>query len=137
MKLPHIIGLIIIAVAIGVLISTAGNASEYVTFKDAWELAEDGSSSKVHVVGKLKKDANGGIKGMFYNPAMDPNYFVFTMIDNNSEEREVIYYQPKPQDLDKTEQVVVIGKFRGKDFVADQILLKCPSKYQETEVKQK
>lgn len=136
MKLPHIIGLIIIAVVIGVLISSAGSVSEYVSFKDAREMAEEGSSSKVHVVGSLKKDAKGEIQGMFYNPAMDPNYFVFTMLDQNNEEREVIYHAPKPQDLDKTEQVVVIGRFRGKDFVADQILLKCPSKYQENEVKQ-
>lgn len=136
MKLPHIIGLIIIAVVIGVLISSAGSVSEYVSFKDAREMAEEGSSSKVHVVGSLKKDAKGEIQGMFYNPAMDPNYFVFTMLDQNNEEREVIYHAPKPQDLEKTEQVVVIGRFRGKDFVADQILLKCPSKYQENEVKQ-
>lgn len=136
MKLPHIIGLIIIAVVIGVLISSAGSVSEYVSFKDAREMADEGSSSKVHVVGSLKKDAKGEIQGMFYNPAMDPNYFVFTMLDQNNEEREVIYHAPKPQDLEKTEQVVVIGRFRGKDFVADQILLKCPSKYQENEVKQ-
>jgi cytochrome c-type biogenesis protein CcmE len=71
---------------------------------------------------------------MLYNPAMDPNYFVFTIIDNNGEEREVVYYNPKPQDFEKSEQVVVIGSVKEKTFVADEILLKCPSKYQENEI---
>ena len=41
MKISHIILLIIIAVAIGVIISTSGDASKYVTFKEAKEIALD------------------------------------------------------------------------------------------------
>lgn len=136
MKFSYIIGIIIIAVSIGVIISTAGSASQYVDFQQAFEMAEDGNSTKVHVVGKLKKNFAGDIVGMLYNPAMDPNYFVFTLVDNKNVEKEVIYYNPKPQDFDKSEQVVVIGSAKGNTFVAEQILLKCPSKYQENEIKQ-
>jgi cytochrome c-type biogenesis protein CcmE len=40
-----------------------------------------------------------------------------------------------PPDLQRSEQVVVIGSFREDVFVADKILLKCPSKYEEEEIK--
>lgn len=134
MKISHIFIIIIIAVTIGVIVSTAGNASEYVNFEDAFELADEGDSKKVHVVGTLKKSPDGEIVGMLYNPSMDPNYFVFTLIDNKGLEKQVVYYNPKPQDFDKSEQVVVIGAVRNNTFVADEILLKCPSKYQENEI---
>lgn len=135
MRISYIIGIIIIGVAIAIIASTAGNASQYVSFKEAYAMAADGSKNQVHVVGKLKKTATGDIVGMMYNPAMDPNYFVFTLIDNAGEEHQVVYHNPKPQDFDKSEQIVVVGAVKGKDFVADQILLKCPSKYEEQEIK--
>jgi cytochrome c-type biogenesis protein CcmE len=39
-----------------------------------------------------------------------------------------------PADFTKSEQVVIIGAYQNETFVADKILLKCPSKYQEKEV---
>lgn len=135
MKISHIIVIGIIAVAIGVIVSTAGNASQYVDFDVAFKRASMGKSGKVHVVGTLKKNREGEIVGMLYNPSLDPNYFVFTLIDQNNQEKQVVYYSPKPQDFDKSEQVVVIGAVRNNTFVADEILLKCPSKYQENEIK--
>ncbi len=66
--------------------STSSDASSYVTFKEATELAADGKSAKVHVVGKLKKDAAGHIVGIEYQPQVDPNYFAFVLVDNNNEE---------------------------------------------------
>lgn len=135
MKTSHIIVIGIIAVAIGVIVSTAGNASQYVDFDVAFKRASMGKTGKVHVVGTLKKSPDGEIVGMLYNPSLDPNYFVFTLIDQNNQEKQVVYYSPKPQDFDKSEQVVVIGAVRNNTFVADEILLKCPSKYQENEIK--
>jgi cytochrome c-type biogenesis protein CcmE len=44
-------------------------------------------------------------------------------------EREVLLNQAKPQDFDKSEQIVVVGKLSGDRFMATQILMKCPSKY--------
>ena len=35
----------------------------------------------------------------------------------------------KPQDFEKSEQIVVIGKMEAGNFVASDILMKCPSKY--------
>lgn len=134
MKATHIILIVIIAVAIGVIISTTGDASKYVSFKEAFQMASDGDDDKVHVVGKLKKAPNGEIVGMFYNPLIDANRFEFILVDNNNEEHPVIYRNSKPQDFDKSEQVVVVGSAQGNVFMADEILMKCPSKYEEKDV---
>lgn len=136
MKKSYIIALGIITIAIGVIISTAGDASTYVDFAEAEKMAADGDNEKVHVVGLLKKDADKNIIGMNYNPALDPNYFEFILIDNNNKEKKVVYTSPKPQDFERSEQVVVIGSVKNDVFVADKILMKCPSKYQETEIKE-
>lgn len=130
MKTTHIILLLVIAVAIGVIISTSGDASKYVTFDEAQELAVDSPEEKVHIVGKLKKNSFGDIEGMNYNPALDPNYFEFVITDNKNREERVVYLSPKPQDFEKSEQIVIIGGFKGKTFKADKILMKCPSKYE-------
>ncbi|WP_353721414.1 cytochrome c maturation protein CcmE [Dyadobacter sp. 676] len=130
MKKIQIFGLVIIAVAIGIIVSTAGDASTYVDFTKAKEMAADGDNESIHVVGKLKKDASGQILEMEYRPEIDPNLFVFTLVDNNNVEQKVVYKNTKPQDFDKSEQVVVVGKMQDGSFSAEKILMKCPSKYE-------
>lgn len=134
MKISHIIALLTIAIAIGIILSTSGDASQYVTFKEASIMAKDGNDDKVHVVGKLKKDAAGNIVGLHYAPTEDPNLFSFILVDNNQEEYQVVYYRPKPQDFEKSEQVVVVGNVNNDTFVASDILMKCPSKYENEEM---
>jgi len=136
MKTSHIILIVIIALAIGIIISTSGDASKYVTFAEALELSSQGDNDKVHVVGKLNKNERGDVLGMFYNPILDPNRFEFSLVDNSEKSLTVIYLNAKPQDFDKSEQVVVVGNIQGDVFVASEILMKCPSKYEEKEVKE-
>ena len=135
MKKSQIIGLLIIAVTIGIIITTFDDASAYVSFSEAKERFEAGDENEIHVVGELKKDAHGEIVGMVYDPVIDPNYFSFQLIDDNGLEQTVIYFGNKPHDLEKSEKVVIIGGYKSnEDFVAKQILLKCPSKYAEDEI---
>ena len=64
--------------------------------------------------------------------------FTFYLIDKEGVERKVYLHKAKPQDFDKSEQIVVIGKMQEDGFHAKDILTKCPSKYsdaQTTEVK--
>ena len=129
MKKSHIIGIVVIAIAVFVIISTAGDASTYVTFDEAKALFESGSGKKVHVVGQLKKDENGEIVGV--EPSEDKLTVTFLMVDNNQETNKVFYNKPMPPDLKQSEQVVVIGSYKESIFHANQILLKCPSKYEE------
>lgn len=131
MKLSHIFGIVVIALAIGIIVATAGDASSYVTFKQADALAKDGNTEMVHVVGKLKKDATGQIEGLGYHPEIDPNHFEFTLVDNDQRLQRVVYNSPKPADFDRSEQIVIVGNMADDHFQANKILLKCPSKYQD------
>lgn len=130
MKKTHIFLIIIIAVAIGVIVSAAGDASQYVAFKEAYQMAKEGEKGEVHVVGSLKKDTQGNIEGLFYNPVQDPNYFTFILIDQHKQAQQVVYHKPKPQDFEHAEQIVIVGKMEKDVFKASNILMKCPSKYE-------
>lgn len=129
MKLSHIIAIVVIAVAIAIIISTASDSSSYVSFDEAYQMASVDNKTSVHVVGELKKDAQGHIIGL--EEGADRLSFSFTLIDENKKEQVVYYNEPMPADFTRSEKVVVIGKYREDNFVASKILLKCPSKYQE------
>lgn len=131
----HLALLIIMAVGIAVIISTSGDASTYVDFKAAKEMADKGENDKVHVVGQLPKSQTGEIEGMFYDPQTDPNFFRFKLVDEGKDVQEVLYFNPKPADFERSEKIVVVGAMKNGKFVADKILMKCPSKYEEGEVK--
>jgi cytochrome c-type biogenesis protein CcmE len=132
MKKSHILILIVIAAAVGILITTADDASSYVSFSEAYQLASSGTKKDIHVVGELKKDAQGNIIGI--EEGADKVSFSFLMVDDNGKEQKVSYREPMPADFTKSEKVVVIGSYSGGTFVASKILLKCPSKYQEQNV---
>lgn len=133
MKKSYLIVLVVIAVALTVIISTAGDASAYVTFSDAKEMAKSGNKNKIHVVGTLKKDELGSVVGIETSP--DNLSFKFVMLDEHGQEQIVFHPNPIPTDFMRSEQVVVVGSFQSERFIAEKILLKCPSKYQEEGVK--
>ena len=56
------------------------------------------------------------------------------MQDENGKKQEVFYNEPVPPDFKRSEKVVVVGSYNGDLFIADKILMKCPSKYQEETV---
>ncbi|HEX8659913.1 MAG TPA: cytochrome c maturation protein CcmE [Hymenobacter sp.] len=129
MKKSHLFIMAIIAVAAAIILSTTADASVYVGFGEARQRAAEGNTTKVHVVGKLPRDSQKQPVGLEYDPMTDPNYFAFTLIDTNRVAQRVVYNNPKPQDFDASEQVVITGCMKGQVFMADNILLKCPSKY--------
>jgi cytochrome c-type biogenesis protein CcmE len=132
MKISHIVIIVVIAAAIGILLSTAGDASTYVGFGEAYEMATAGNKKDIHVVGQLTKDASGNIIGI--QEGADKVSFAFVLVDENGKKQKVEYDEPMPQDFTKSEKVVVIGRYQGDVFKASKILLKCPSKYQEQKV---
>jgi cytochrome c-type biogenesis protein CcmE len=127
MKKSHIILLIIIAVAIGAIFSTFADSSTYGNFDEAQE-----NGTEIHVVGKLVKS-----KEMTYDPVKDANYFAFYLTDNKGKECKVIFSGTKPQDFERSEQIVITGKMSGEEFHASKILMKCPSKYTNDKVETK
>jgi cytochrome c-type biogenesis protein CcmE len=137
MKLTHIFGLLVLAVMAGIVITSTGNASQYVGYTEARALATSGDKGKVHVIGELTKNNRGEVVGVEYNPLQDPNYLAFQLIDEKGTRFKVVTYSPPPsmQDFTHSEKVVVIGRAGQSHFQASEILLKCPSKY-EDEAKQ-
>lgn len=133
MKKGHILGLGVIAIAIMIIITSIGDASTYENFSTAKSLAMNGNDDPIHVVGELKKDETGAVVGL--EVGEEKTSFTFMMVDGDGQEQQVYYNEPVPADFVRAEQVVVIGSYRNEEiFVADKILMKCPSKYQETEV---
>ena len=133
MKKGHIIGLGIIAIAIVIIMTSIGDASSYESFSTAREKKQDGDDKSIHEVGQLKKDDGGQVTGI--QVGEDKTSFTFLLVDNEGTEQKVYYNEPVPADFQRSEQVVVIGQYKDQEiFVADKILMKCPSKYQETEV---
>jgi cytochrome c-type biogenesis protein CcmE len=132
MKTTHIVIIVVIAVAIGIIITSAGDSSTYVNFDQAHEMSLTGNKNSIHVVGELKKDYAGKVTGIA--PGADKVSFSFVMIDDKGKEQLVQYNQPMPADFTRSEKVVVIGRYQNDSFIADKILLKCPSKYQEQQV---
>jgi cytochrome c-type biogenesis protein CcmE len=132
MKKSHILILVVIAAAIAIIVSTAGDASTYVTFDEAQAMSTSGNKKEIHVGGEVKKDNSGHVIGI--EEGADKVSFSFIMIDDRGREQQVVYNQPMPADFTRSEKVVVIGTYDDHNFRASKILLKCPSKYQEQNV---
>ncbi len=127
MKKSHLIGIVVIALAIGAIISTFADSSSYASFSESKD-----TDKEIHIVGKLQKT-----KEMVYNPVVDANYFSFYVVDQEGEECKVVFSGTKPQDFERSEQIVLTGKMEGKEFHASKILMKCPSKYTNDKIETK
>ena len=125
MKKVHIIVLLLLAVTVGVILAMTGDYTTYANFIQAREK----TNKSVNVVGYLAKD-----KPLNYDPQKDPNFFSFTMLDKEGNEQKVVYKGSKPQDFERSEQLVVKGRVSGDVFAASEISMKCPSKYVNDEI---
>jgi cytochrome c-type biogenesis protein CcmE len=124
MKKAHIIGIIIIAVALGVIISAISSSSTYVTFNEA----KQNPGTTYHVIGTVNKQVP-----FDYQPELNANIFGFNMVDSTGIEVKVVYNGAMPQDFERSEKIVVVGKMKENAFQCKQILMKCPSKYNGNE----
>jgi cytochrome c-type biogenesis protein CcmE len=122
MKKTHLVVLVFIAIAIGVLISYTGNLSSYETIASA----KQKEGKFVRLIAKVDKASP-----IEYNPVKDPNYLVFTAIDTLGQTTKVVYLNAKPTDFEKSERLVLNGRMKDGAFECKDMLLKCPSKYKD------
>lgn len=120
MKRSHIAIIVVIAVAIGAIMASINDASTYVGFSDA----QDTPGTSYTVIGQLDKEAP-----MDYNARNQ--VFKFQAIDKEGNRSLVVYNQPKPQDFERSEEITMKGFATDTAFIAEEILMKCPSKYNE------
>ena len=126
MRKIHFVSIGFIGIAIVLLVAAAGDMSTYSNFEEAMQ--KPGVSVKIN--GQLAKD-----KEMIYNPQIDPNHFTFHMIDRNNNEQKVILLSARPQDFERTEEIVLTGYWADDAFIATDMLMKCPSKYVDEEIR--
>jgi cytochrome c-type biogenesis protein CcmE len=120
MKPKTIVGIVLLA-AFGFLVmrSFGQQVGGYTNFAEAAY-----TEGRAHVVGTWEQT-----RPTAYDPAS--NTFSFWMRDGAGDVREVHYHRPKPANFEEAEQVVIEGRMNGEAFVAEHILIKCPSKYNE------
>ncbi|RKX22062.1 MAG: cytochrome c maturation protein CcmE [Candidatus Zixiibacteriota bacterium] len=124
MKAKYIIGGIIIVVfMIWGASAFFKTTIQYVTIEQARN-----SDKTVQVMGKIDFD------DVNYNT--EDSRLEFAIYDAESESKtnaetiSVVYYGVVPGNFDQATSVVLKGKSENEVFVADQMLVKCPSKYQ-------
>jgi len=122
MKKLYIVAIVVVGVAIAVIMMSLKNTA---TYSDFTESASD-PEREFHIVGKLDKT-----QAQVYEPQINPDEFSFFLTDNKGTTKQVVLHKSKPQDFDKSEQIVLIGKMQNDTFHASDILLKCPSKYND------
>ncbi|MEO0895412.1 MAG: cytochrome c maturation protein CcmE [Bacteroidota bacterium] len=123
MKTKQIIILVALAIfVVGIGLAFSGNSSVYTTFDQAKKL-----DKQVHIVGTwVNRDQSS------YDVNQD--LFQFYLQDTLNQVQRVKYYDPKPTNFETAEKVVVIGGYKNDSFVADKIIMKCPSKFEATEI---
>lgn len=120
MKKRHIISLLIILTFfIFSFVTFTDSISPYVSFAEAKNI-----KGTVQVKGSLKGD-----KVAFF---VENKKLTFHMRDENDEEVLIIYAGAKPEGLEQASNIVVIGKYQDNQFMAEKLLVKCPSKYQRS-----
>jgi len=118
MKPKYIIGIIIIVVFIVfAAINLSKSLTPYVSLDEAKK-----SKKVVQVKGHR-------ISGSEYFD-VENKILRFQMMDDKGQKFEVIYNGIKPANMEQAEEIVVIGRYIQGRFEAEQLLVKCPSKYQ-------
>lgn len=119
MKPKLIISIVSIVMFTSLLMYNFGNSiSTYVNF----EQAENRANS--HVVGTWDNTQHYGF-------SRETMQFTFHMKDQDGNVRRVVYPRPKPNNFEQATQLVVVGEMRNNTFHANDMLMKCPSKYND------
>jgi hypothetical protein len=122
MKKIHIILLVFIAAAIAVLISFLQTTSTY----DTVDTAISKPGKFVHLMARWDKS-----QPLEYDAIKDPNYMKFTATDTLGKSVQVVYHNPKPENFEISERLVLKGKYQDGIFDCQSIQTKCPSKYKD------
>jgi cytochrome c-type biogenesis protein CcmE len=126
MKVISIILLVLIAGSIAVLLTFLKASTTYDTVDTA--MAKPGKF--VHLMARLDKT-----QPIQYDALKDPNYLSFFAVDTLGKTVKVIYHNPKPDNFETSERLVLKGKYIDGRFQCKSIQTKCPSKYKEETLK--
>jgi len=123
MKRSHIMSLLLVAILVGTFIATFTSTSRSVGFAQAANIP--GEECKVS--GTLVRE-----QPVIYDPIVDPTKTVFHMEDKSGAKCKVILEKAKPTGLENSESIDLYGAMVDGEFHATEMLMKCPSKYNES-----
>ncbi|MBI4548879.1 MAG: cytochrome c maturation protein CcmE [Ignavibacteriae bacterium] len=83
------------------------------------------SNKKVQVKGEWIKEKESTFD-------VSKSQFTFYMKDDNDQEVKVVYDGAKPNNFEIADAIVIKGRYQDGYFHANEILTKCPSKYEGT-----
>lgn len=81
--------------------------------------------------GKTVKATGTWVREKNYETDKTHNTFSFYMKDTEGSIMKVMYHGTIPNNFESSTSIVVTGKFKDGNFLASDILTKCPSKYQD------
>ncbi len=118
MNLKVVVALLLVALAVVVGVgSFRKTVTPYVGFAEARR-----SNGLVQV--------NGVLADKHYVLRQEEQFLSFRLRDSRAEIMEVRYKGVIPGNFDQATNIVAIGSYRDGYFEAEQLLVKCPSKYQ-------
>lgn len=119
-------GLLLVGFAAFSLVAFKDSLTPYVSYTEARE-----ARRMVQVAGALEKGSSAYVS--------EQDSLLFTLQDPESRETMRVRYKGlKPANFEEAISIVAIGHFdtAAREFQAEKLLVKCPSKYQGAEVKQ-
>lgn len=117
MKPKVILGIVAIIAFTSLLMYNFGESiSTYTDFETAQEM------NSAHVPGTWDSTQEYGF-------SKETMQFTFHMKDESGVVKKVVYPRPKPNNFEEADRLVVIGEMRDEVFYANEMLMKCPSKY--------
>ena len=124
-SIKFVLGGIVVAVVIGVLIATSfsGSTSEYLSVAEVKALGPDQARNS-RVAGAIVPDS--------VEWSTRDLHLTFAISDDTGN-LAISYHGPQPDMLVDAVEAVVVGKYDpgSQVFEAEELLMKCPSKYEE------
>lgn len=117
-KGPIITAIVAVFAMAAVVTAFMSNASPYVTIAQA----KTASGDRLHLAGDI-------IKSTVHND-LKKHELTFDIKDADGAVVTVAHVGEPPANMGDATKVVAIGKMNGDRFVSDQLLVKCPSKYE-------
>ncbi len=125
MKNKYIFGGIIVAVFLFLMIYLLTQSN----------IQYESDFAKVMAKDKTVKATGSWVKEKSYELNKENKTFTFYMADQSGHQMKVVYEGTIPNNFESAVSVVVTGKYQDGYFHAKDILTKCPSKYEEQNVK--
>ncbi|MCG3211382.1 MAG: Cytochrome c-type biogenesis protein CcmE [Anaerolineae bacterium] len=124
-KLKFVIGGVAVALAVVYLIyaGIASNAAYFLTIDELYAKGDSMLDRTVRVSGKVDAATID-----FNNRDL---LLQFDVMSETGERMHVMFNGPKPDQMREGAEAILEGKYDGNAFTAKELLLKCPSRYEE------